>query len=226
MEEIKEKRCTKCGEKHPETKEYFYFNSHYNRFRSECIKCFRNSSSESSKKQSEANKKIREEKRKEKEEYEKKNGRECNVCKERFPLTLEYFRKNKNYKDGIDRTCKTCARKREKERYVKVGAEIKNPVQALDEKDKKDEEAFDRLMNAPKDKGIGDKIQTVKLKEGKQYKAVKKRDDRDKIGHSFTGVMESETELHITLRHKFGYCGTFLKADILTGEYKIKEVSQ
>jgi nucleotidyltransferase/DNA polymerase involved in DNA repair len=28
-----------------------------------------------------------------------------------------------------------------------------------DGKDKKDEEAFDRLMNAPKDKGIGDKIQ-------------------------------------------------------------------
>lgn len=43
----------------------------------------------------------------------------CTKCGKKLPATLEYFRKKKRYKYGLDSCCKECKREYEKEYYWK-----------------------------------------------------------------------------------------------------------
>ncbi|MBZ5578249.1 MAG: hypothetical protein LAP40_16930 [Acidobacteriia bacterium] len=43
--------------------------------------------------------------------------RVCNVCRKRFPRTLKHWNKQPRRKDGLDETCKECAKKRAAEWY-------------------------------------------------------------------------------------------------------------
>lgn len=65
----------------------------------------------------------------------------------------------------------------------------------------------------------------VNLKLGQVYKVqIAKNEQRKDYKEHFEGIMVQDNKDTITLKHKRGYCETFLKADLLIGEYKISEV--
>ncbi len=47
------------------------------------------------------------------------NNRMCNICNVEFPLSKEYFHRNKHSKDGYVSRCKKCTNEIVKERYHK-----------------------------------------------------------------------------------------------------------
>lgn len=65
----------------------------------------------------------------------------------------------------------------------------------------------------------------INLKLGQVYKVqIAKNEQRKNYVNHFEGVMVQDNKNTVVLRHKRGYCETFLKTDLLIGEYKIAEV--
>lgn len=71
-------------------------------------------------------------------------------------------------------------------------------------------------------------VYEVKVKIGNKYEVRKNimgGNKQSRIKLYFQGELIQETKRHITLRnYKLGRCETFLKVDILLGEYMLKEV--
>lgn len=227
FENVEEKKCTKCGKKYPKTKEYFYYNDNYGRLKSECKEC---------------SKEYMKIKRSNKEQIKGKAGRpktivetgedlKCRICGETFPYTSEYFPINKAYKSGLETRCRTCQTAYEREKYAQRRAKQNKkykPVteyqELVEERDKREAEIYKKLISEPRDKGIGDKLDTLKFKEGKKYKINRRKNKENDYEDYFIGVVEQDCKDHVTLKHKKGYCESFRKYDILCGEYKLKEV--
>ncbi|MSU01894.1 hypothetical protein [Tissierella pigra] len=67
-------------------------------------------------------------------------------------------------------------------------------------------------------------LSLVKLEIGKEYEVFMPKQESQKLDDYFKGVFIQDTTRHITLKNKLGYCQSFLKADILIGIIKVKEV--
>ena len=221
------KTCDMCEKNFPATKEYFYKNGRGG-LRNICKRCFLDSTKENAKKYQEIQKRKRAEKRKKREEErrlrEQKEGRKCRKCGEKYPPTTEYFYASKSHKDGINTVCIFCLRKQDREIYArKVGGY--KPLDTLNQiRDRKDDKAYQKLLNEPRSKGIGDKLDTLKFQIGKKYKIERRKNEKNEYEDYFIGVMVQDNNDHVTLRHKRGYCESFRKYDFLCGEYKIEEV--
>lgn len=75
-------------------------------------------------------------------------------------------------------------------------------------------------MKTLKDVTVGLHKSDIKLQLGEEYIFIKMQDRKQYLG-TFRGNVILETRDHITVKCKHGYCQTFLKVDILLGEYKI-----
>lgn len=64
----------------------------------------------------------------------------------------------------------------------------------------------------------------LKLNKEKRYKIYKTKNDRGEYEEYLIGRIIQETKLLITFKTKAGYCESFRKADILCGEYRVKEI--
>ena len=156
----------------------------------------------------------------------------CILCGEEFPLTSEFFCVNKAYKTGLTNRCRPCQNAYDREKYAKRKAEGRgrkytpDPKYAklLEGKYDRDEEAYEKLLNEPKDFGIGDKLDTLKFQIGKKYKIERRKNKENDYENLGAWTMVQECKDHITLRHKRGYCESFRKYSILCGDYKVKEV--
>lgn len=148
--------------------------------------------------------------------------RKCRECEKIYPLTSEYFHKHKGCKGGFNIICKTCVNERDRIKYHIQ----KTTGKSNEEKERKDEEAYQRLINEPVDKGIGDKVETLKFQLGREYKVIIRPSGKGNHGEDreFQGKAIQETASHVTLKHKIGYCESFRKADLLIDDYKVKEV--
>lgn len=153
--------------------------------------------------------------------------KECPYCQELLPLTTEYYCRNKNSVNGFNSMCKVCKKKYDRELYKKK-KKLKK-IKRSDTQvrlDKKAEEGYQKLLNEPRDYGIGDKLNTLKLENGKNYKIEHIYDQTNNIKVQFIGKLVGQTDNLIVLRHKLGYTETFRKYDILSSEYQLKEVQR
>lgn len=67
----------------------------------------------------------------------------------------------------------------------------------------------------------------VNLKLGQVYKVqIAKNEQRKNYIEHFEGIMVQDNKNTVVLKHKMGYCETFLKSDLLIGEYKFEEVKK
>ncbi|OZV10763.1 hypothetical protein CIW83_18250 [Tissierella sp. P1] len=146
----------------------------------------------------------------------------CTKCGEEYPATTMYFHKAKTCKDGLNSKCKYCINENYKKKY-KTGKykSNKNYKSKMEEKMKREQEAFERVMN---EKVEGLDISKVKLVKDKQYKIYLRRNYKKVYDLCFEGTMIRDYKTHILFKHKLGYSESFLKADFLTGEYKVKEI--
>jgi hypothetical protein len=216
------KTCSKCKTPFPDTTEYFYIATYSGKTENICKQC---------KKDYAKSKYVYVEKKPVKKTIKKKK---CRICHNVFPATTEHFTVHKSYKDGLNTRCKTCQNAYDRAKYAKRRAKESkgyNPIgnyseyqELVKQKDEKEEEIFNRLVNEKVVAGVY--IKDVKLNVGQAYKvqiAVNKQ--KGLYVDHFQGVMVQDNKNNIVLKHKRGYCETFLKADLLIGEYKIKEVS-
>lgn len=162
----------------------------------------------------------------------------CTICDEELIATNEYFHNAKNTQDGLFTQCKDCRNKsnreraaieREKERnfkaietkYVTKKDKIKLQQQKTEIlRDKKEEEAYRKMINEPIVEGL--KLNKIKLELGQSYRIAKPLGRKKQ--EYFKGTMIHETNRHITLKSKNGVCETFLKVDLLLQEYSFEEV--
>ena len=210
------KTCFKCKLNLPATTEYFQqrvnnkdgFDSHCKACRYEYMKKYKK---ENSNKRTDENCK-------------------CRVCGNIYPYTKEYFSANKLYKSGIDTRCRKCQNAYDRERYSirrakqeKIYKPSTEYQELIEERDKREEEIFNKIVNEKVVAGVY--IKDVKLNVGQAYKVKRKSNEqKNKYVDHFKGIMVQDNKNNIVLKHKMGYCETFLKADLLIGEYKIKEV--
>lgn len=148
----------------------------------------------------------------------------CSKCGKEYPATTEYFHKNAQLKDGLCKICKKCKSEYDREIYKKkekLKKRKRSDIQA--ELDKKAEEGYQKILNEPRDYGIGDKLNTLKLENGKNYKIEHIYDQTNNIKVQFIGKLVEQTDLLIILKHNTGYKECYRKFDILSGYYKIKE---
>lgn len=228
---MEEKRCSKCKEKFPATIEYFYFDNARNAFRNICIGCHRKYMKESYKKNTEG-KPRREIGRPRIANVVNEGIFKCRLCGNEYPYTSDYFCVNKGSASGLTTRCRACQNAYDREKYAKRKAEgrereyIPDPKYAelLVDRDKRDEEAYKKLVTEPKDRGIGDKLNTLKFQKDKKYKIHRRKNDKNEYEEYFTGVLIQETNDHITLKNKAGYPESFRKYCILCGDYKVKEI--
>ena len=48
-------------------------------------------------------------------------------CAQKYPGTAEFFQRCKKYKDGLESWCKTCSRRRRRERDARAGLKVTHP---------------------------------------------------------------------------------------------------
>lgn len=87
---------------------------------------------------------------------------------------------------------------------------------------KKYKEIYKRMMNEPRDYGIGLEILKLNFNLGQTYIVNQRREKGGSLPESFKGTMICETKDYVVLEGK--YTRAFLKKDFLLGEYEIKEV--
>ncbi len=107
----------------------------------------------------------------------------------------------------------------------KAGRQNKKHKDKEQEIAKREEEAYKRMINQKKDKGIGDKVFDYPLVKGKKYKVVKLalRKGQVKVNETFKGELIQITDDFFVLKNK-NYSECFLKKDYLLGEIEIREV--
>lgn len=148
----------------------------------------------------------------------------CAKCGKEYPATTEYFHKNTQLKDELHKICKKCKSEYDREIYKKKKkSKEKKPTKTQIEKNKKAEEGYRKILNKPRDYGIGDKLNTLKLENGKNYKIEHIYDQTNNIKVQFIGKLVGQTDILIILKHNTGYKECYRKFDILSGYYKIKE---
>ena len=121
--------------------------------------------------------------------------------------------------------CIKCKRQYDRDYYKKNKGQKKkesNDYSFQLELDKKAIKGYQKLMNEPRDYGVGDKLHMLKFKTGEKYKLEYIVDVANNITETFEGRLIGQTDLLIILRHNSGYCECFRKHDILTNEYKIE----
>lgn len=101
-----------------------------------------------------------------------------------------------------------------KEQYIDFSIPKQDYPEALKKLDIKEREAieFNRALKA---KG--------KLTIGKVYEVLIPKHGNGKKDLSFKGVLKEENSRLIRLEHERGYSGNYLKSDLITGYYLIKE---
>jgi len=114
--------CSKCQQNLPSSNFYTYFHSTQNkvRTRKECNDCYRKKQN-----QIKANKRLLNQLNLQNEQVPQNEKiiqpvvsneepevliptKQCNKCKDSFPMSFEYFYKNNNTKTGFDRHCRKC----------------------------------------------------------------------------------------------------------------------
>lgn len=129
----------------------------------------------------------------------------CNRCKEQ--KLINDFHKNKKKHDGLQGTCKECTKE-----LGKIARENKRKYSA-------GEHVIAKATVIPT--LTRDMLANMELNLGGTYEIIQK--DK-KTTTKFRGILVNQTDRFITLKHKFGYLESFLKADFATGERKLKEV--
>ncbi|MGJ0848292.1 hypothetical protein ACR77J_16495 [Tissierella praeacuta] len=213
------KICTKCKRELPLTEEYFYIGN--GGFRSMCKDCYRQYARE---KYRNRNGSISKEKgRPVTAKASEKGTMKCRECGIELPYTNEYFTAHKSYKSGLSTRCKTCESDYQRERYSRrVGTKYITKEEKIKAEEKKCKEISKRLMNEKIEAGLD--LSKIKLANGKKYKISIKKNWKKKYEPFFEGVMMQDCKTHVTFKHKLGYTESFLKADFLTGDYKVEEV--
>lgn len=122
------------------------------------------------------------------------------------------------YKELAEKTKKTTSQIYSKVAYLKSKGIIgKNKKARKAKQETKEVAGID-------DRGLD--LNLLKFKIGMEYEVFMDNQVNVKLTDYFRGVFIQDTPRHITLKHKFGYCQSFLKADILMGEIQIKEVEE
>ena len=125
----------------------------------------------------------------------------CNKCNTSYPMTAEYFYRNKVRKSGFSGYCKSCDSEQMKQGRGKR-LDLKNTNPKI-------------IKDAIATKG---KLETMSYKQGKRYLITNAKT-------RFKGQMVGETERFIVFKElNHGYLESFMKIDFITGEKKIKEV--
>ncbi len=99
-----------------------------------------------------------------------------------------------------------------KESYIEFGPPKTKPPKSFTKLDIEEHEAL--VFN----KALKGKLN---LTPGSMYKVFTTK--RKKSTICFIGEFKEQNERHIRLKHKLGYSETFLKSDLISGEYLIKE---
>lgn len=227
---MEEKRCSKCKEVFPRTSEYFYIKSN-GKADAMCRVCHRDYIRERYRKQKEG-KKINPVGRPRTGRVSNEGTQVCNLCEKEFPLTSEYFCVNKAYETGLTTRCRTCQNAYNREKYAKRKAEGRGReytpdpkyIELLADRDKRDKEAYRKLVTEPKDKGIGDKLDTLKFKKDKKYRIDRRKSEKGGYEEYLTGEIFQETKELVTFETRSGYYESFRKYDLLCGEYRVKEI--
>ena len=94
----------------------------------------------------------------------------------------------------------------------------------MEEKAKREQEAFERMINEEvTEEGLN--LNKIKFQIGKKYKIQRLKNAKREYEKYMEGTMMQDCKTHVTLKHKFlGYTESFLKADFLIGDYKVEEV--
>lgn len=233
---MREKPCSSCGKSFPVTRKYYYFETN-GQPKGMCKECLKLYMREKYKKENEGKEinpvgRPRKEIPKTKPKKEEiKTEQECRVCGKVYPHTKEYFPINKSYKSGLTTMCRSCQSEYDREKYAKrrteQGKKTKTTTKyqkLIKERDEREEDAFKKLITKPLDKGIGDRLDTLKFQAGKKYKVERRKNEKNEYEDYFIGNVVQDNNDHVTLKQKRGYRETFRKYDFLCGEYKIKEV--
>lgn len=130
---------------------------------------------------------------------------------ERFVL---HFYGKLSYKEIAEQLNKTRSQVNSKMQYFERHGLIKRNKKKMTKVEKKTTEE------------MGLDLSLVKLKLGKEYEVFMPKQENAKLDDYFKGIFIQDTPRHITIENKLGYCQSFLKADILMGIVKVKEVSK
>lgn len=103
--------------------------------------------------------------------------------------------------------------------------QIYNKVSKLKEKGLIADEVFSTETELEEIKE-GLDLSKLKLDKQKKYRIDIRKSEKGRYEEHLIGHIIQETKLLVTFETKIGYCESFLKADLLTGEYTIKEVKK
>lgn len=113
-----------------------------------------------------------------------------------------------------------------KTRYLRDFGLIEVKDYKMDGKvNKKEKKAYERLIGEEnRDYGMAKDLQKLRFKKGKKYKVTAKNNQGNPVSRTFEGQLIEEFEEFILLEGRYRQC--FMKADLLAGEYSIKEVER
>ncbi|MBC8588062.1 hypothetical protein [Paratissierella segnis] len=202
------KKCKICGEKYPETSEYFYKRRDYkNGLDTTCKFCRRKEDAE-------------------RRERLKANTKKCSQCGKDKPLNEDNFDKLKVVYRSVCKSCRDKNKKKHLETKQRKKKEIEQFKKEKRERDIQDEKAFRKMISQPRTKGLADKEFDYPLTIGKKYKVIKLalREGQTRTNETFQGELTQITDNFFVLKNKVGFCECFLKNDYKLGEIKILEV--
>ena len=164
--------------------------------------------------------------------------KECKKCGKEYPQTSDYFYKRRDYKNGLDTTCKVCRRKEDRERQERLKANTKICSQCKVEKPL-NEEHFDKLKTVyrsvckscrEENKKKRNKEKLLKKKEIEQFKKEKRERDiqdekafRKMISQPRTkGLADKEFDYPLTIGKKY----KVIKLALREGQTRTNETFQ
>lgn len=214
---MKEKYCHICKQFKPDTSKYFYIDASTGNTKNNCKKCILKQQKETY---------IPREQKPIEIIVNNHTDKTCKDCGKTYPSTNEHFRISKTCKDKLETVCKYCRNEKSKQNYRnknkrKIEVNTIKVEKETSEKDLKDELAFQRILADKEIVGIQKSDMELGLRLGNTYKVSQIGDLRIKDGSNFTGTMIQETKNLIVLKNQKGYIETFLKKDLIIGEYEI-----
>ena len=115
--------------------------------------------------------------------------RYCPKCEKVYPLTAEYWHRNKNMKDGFAGHCKKCSNKSSRTKDISYNTKTEKEL---------------TFQGMPK----------VDMVLGHKYKFIIPANGNAKQTNQFEGQVIQINDRHITFKHTLGFAETFLKWDL------------
>lgn len=219
------KRCHTCGEEYPLTPEYFHrCKTNKDGFQYDCKTC----------------RQAREKQRVLDRKLERENSpiqaaeKHCTICKDKYPLTEEYFSKNYRTKDGWDYTCKICKKKQSHETYMRNQEDRKRRVREYAQKNREVKRAKDRayhLAHAEAARVRAREYRRIHAEEHRQYnreyakthrpqRRVNERNRRARLNSRGTHTIQ---DVMMQYKRQRGHC-YYCKRKIIWGKHHVDHI--